>query len=590
MFRLVRLLFASALFIVSITPSPALAQSTGDPWAEPVNLSHSGIAQNPGFVIDSEGVGHVIWQDDLSNFVYTGFDGNQWSAPETTNLNSLFRLTLPGESRGPQSTIYTGPNPVFVAGPGQFTSGFWISPRGELFTSKVRNQDFEHVAAWYSARSITPQAASFAVAVDAAGELHLAYVRTISDPQRPAGIYYTRSKDGGSNWSVPVLLYESSYLRRLGEGEANISLATAGEADAQRIYIAWDNRPRKQVFLAQSTDGGGTWEQPKLVAGPEPDPGLAAPFNIHVGANQDSVVLVWQSGRSGDACSQVYQSSRDSGATWSQPQLMIEALFGCAYASQFVTQLANSPEGPLYFLTETKGQVYLSAWNGLQWSQPQAQPTLSGFEEPEIYTGVDYGCHRASLLRERLYIVGCDQGGGGDVWVTSLDLRSNTSWFSAPVWSQLSPITDENLKMEAIELAATDDGFIHAFFSQHQDPAIYYTYWDGELWSRITPVLELPEGEAAGSAIAAGPGNELFLIAPNNRGTLYFSRATSGNAATESRWATPTQLGAGHDGEIGSADVAWDAAGTVYVAYSVPVNDERGIYLVQSKDKGTTWS
>jgi hypothetical protein len=36
--------------------------------------------------------------------------------------------------------------------------------------------------------------------------------------------------------------------------------------------------------------------------------------------------------------------------------------------------------------------------------------------------------------------------------------------------------------------------------------------------------------------------------------------------------------------------VAWDAAGTVYVAYSVPVNEERGIYLVQSRDHGTSWS
>ena len=156
--------------------------------------------------------------------------------------------------------------------------------------------------------------------------------------------------------------------------------------------------------------------------------------------------------------------------------------------------------------------------------------------------------------------------------------------------ASLRPLPSDNLEMEAVELVATGDGLIHAFFSQRQDPAIYYTYWDGELWSRITPVLELPEGEAGWPAIAAGPGNELFLIARNNKGALYFSRATSGNAATASSWSTPTRLGIGHDGKIGSVDIAWDAAGTVYVAYSVPVNEERGIYLVQSKDDGTTWS
>jgi hypothetical protein len=269
---------------------------------------------------------------------------------------------------------------------------------------------------------------------------------------------------------------------------------------------------------------------------------------------------------------------------------MIEDLLGCALSNEFVTGLANSPKVPLYFLTITKTQVFLTAWNGFQWSQPQAQPILSGFEEPEIYTDVIYGCHRASLLGERLYIVGCDQGGGGDVWVTSRDLGSNTSWSYLPVWSQPSPVTDDNLEMEAVELVATGDDLIHAFFSQRQDSVIYYTYWDGELWSRIAPVLELPEGVAAWPAIAAGPGNELLLIASNNRGALYFSRATSGNAATESRWSTPTRLGIGHDGEIGSVDMAWDTAGTIYLAYSVPVNEERGIYLVLSRDQGTTWS
>jgi hypothetical protein len=432
--------------------------------------------------------------------------------------------------------------------------------------------------------------ASFAVTIDARGEWHLAYFRTVDGPNYPAGIYYTRSRNSGWNWAVPELLYESPYMRRLGEGEANLSLATAGAEDALRLYIAWDNRPRKQVLLVQSADGGESWEQPALVAGPAPDSGLAGPFNIHVGANQNSVVLVWQSGQPGGACSQIYQSSSDAGATWSDPQPMIENLLGCAQSTEFVAGLASSPRGPLYFLTETQSQIYLSAWNGIRWSEPQEQPVLAGFEDPEIFTQVDYGCYRGSLLGERLYIIGCDEGEGGDVWVSFRDLGSDTSWFSSPVWSQPSPVTDDNLEMEAVELVATGDDLIHAFFSQRQDPAIYYTFWDGELWSNITPVLKLPDGEAGWPAIAAGPGNELFLIAPNNRGALYFSRATSDSAIIASNWSTPTRLEIGHDGEVGSVDVAWDAAGTVYVAYSVPVNEERGIYLVLSKDQGTTWS
>lgn len=589
MLRLGRLLFAGALSIGSITSSWALAQSTDDSWAEPLNLSHSGVAVNPAVVIDSGGVVHAVWQDDLADFVYTRLDGDEWSPPATTNLNLLFSQPVPGEA---EETIYTGPNPLFIAGPGQYIFAFWISPEGGLFTSKVENLDFGDLARWDSGRPITPEAASFAVAVDTLGEWHLAYYRPVDDPVNPAGIYYTRSKNNGGNWDVPVLLYESPYLRTLVEGEANLSIATAGTESALHVYVAWDNRPRKQVLLTQSADGGESWEQPAVVAGPAPGSGLAGPFNIHVGANQESVLLIWQSGQPGGSCSQIYQSSRDAGANWSDPQPMLEDLPECPHSNQFVAGLANNPRVPprLYLLTQAKSQVLLTAWNGLQWSQPQVQPILSGFEEPEIYTEVIYACHRASLSGERLYVIGCDEGEGGDVWITSRGLDSATSWFAPPVWSPLSPVTSDNLEIEAIELIATEDGLIHAFLNQRQDPAIYYTYWDGELWSPVIPVLELPEGEAAWPAMAAGPDNELFLIAPNNEGALYFSRAASGNAATKSRWSPPTPLPTGHDGETGLVDIAWDAAGTIYVAYSVPVNEERGIYLVQSEDQGTSWS
>jgi hypothetical protein len=594
MFSLAGVWFASALIIASITPSWALAQSSDDTWTEPLNLSRSGIATNPAFVTDSDGLGHVIWQDDLGNHIYTRFDGDQWSAPVTTDLNRLFNLPAPDEPTGPdQISIYTGSNPLFISGSDQFILAFWITPDGKLFSSRVRSINFDKVAAWESGRLVTADAASFAVSLDSGGQLHLAYVRTIDIIGSPAGIYYTRSKDSRS-WAVPVLLYESPYLRRLDEGQANLGIAAAGTEDPRRIYVTWDNRPRKQVFLAQSADSGDTWEQPKLIAGPVPNSGLAGAFNLRVGATQKSVVLVWQSGREANgllpSCSQIYQSSSDGGATWSDPQPMIEDLLGCGQAIEFVTGLANSPEDPLYFMTESKNQVLLTAWNGLQWSPPQAQPILAGFEEPEIYTEVIYGCHRASLLGERLYIVGCDQGEGGDIWVTSRGIGSNTSWFEPPIWSQLAPVASNNFEIEAMELVSTDDGSFHAFFSQHQDPDIYYTYWNGELWSRVTAVLQLPDGEAGWPAIAAGPENELFLIVPNHRGALYFSRSTSGNASTESRWSPPTRLEIGHNGEIGSADIARDAAGTVFVAYSVPVNDDRGIYLVLSKDQGTTWS
>jgi hypothetical protein len=589
-FRLLRFLFACTLSITSNAPSWALAQATDGSWAVPINLSHSGIASNPAFVIDSEEVMHVVWQDNLANYVYTRSEGNQWSAPKTTNLDRLFRLPLASEIVGPQLANYTGPNPFFIAGLDKDIFAFWLTPEGRLLTSSVGNQNFGDVGAWNSERLLTMEASSFAVAIDARGELHLAYFHTVQDATTPAGIYYTHSDITGRNWEIPELLYESPYLSRLGAGEANLSVATGGTAEAPRVYIAWDNRPRKQVFRAQSADGGESWEEPELIAGPTLTSGSGGPFNIRVGTYQNSVVLVWQLGQADDTCIQVYQSSGDAGATWNDPQPMIEELVGCAQSNEFVKGLANNSGDAFFLLTESKNQVFLTSWNGDQWSQPQLQRTLSGFQETEIYTDVIYACHRASMSARTMYIVGCDLGGGGDVWITSRDMGENASWFSSPVWSRPSPITNDLRKVEAIELAATNDNLIHAFFSQNQDPAIHYTYWNGEVWSSTIPVLEMPEGSAGSPVIATGPENELFLIAPSNRGVLYFSRATSGNAAIKSRWSTPARLGIGHDGEIGAADIAWDVTGTITIAYSVPVNEERGIYLVQSQDQGATWS
>jgi hypothetical protein len=590
-FRLVRFLLASTVFITSLTPSWALAQSGDDPWTSPLNLSHSGVATKPNIVIDSEGRVHIVWFDDSANYLYTEFDGNQWSAPETTDLNSLFRMPDPELPVDPfQLANYTGPNPLFIAAPNQRVFAFWINPEGRVFSSSVENQSFKDNAAWSSARLITTGATSFAVEVDALGVMHFAFLRTLDNRDNPPGIYYVHSENNGGSWTKPVLLYESPYLRTLTSGEAHLSLTTAGTADNRQVYVAWDNRPRKQVFMAQSADGGLSWEQTELVAGPAPNSGLAGPFNVEVGTLGNSVVLVWQNGQPAGPCSQFYQFSRDGGKTWNGPEPMLQDLMDCPQWNDFLTGPSNNSGDPLYLVTETKSQVVLTAWDGRQWSQAQAQKTLAGFEEPEIYTEVIFGCHRASLSGKLLYVVGCDENGGGDVWVTSRNLGSKTSWFSPSAWSQPSPVTSENLEIDTIRLVATGDDLIHGFFSQREERAIYYTYWNGKLWSRITPVLQLPEGGAGLPAVVTGPDNELFLFVPNNRGGLYFSRATSDSAAFESGWAPITRLEIGHDGEIGAVDAAEGADGSLSVVYSVPLNEERGIYLVQSKDNGTSWS
>src|SRR5690349_20728151 len=138
-FKLVRCVFAIAVLITSISPSWALAQSDDDPWSPPLNLSHSGVATDPNIVVDSEGRVHTLWFDDSANYLYAQFDGKEWSAAETTRLNSLFRMPAPDEPADPfQLADYSGPNPLFLAGPRQRVFAVWINPEGRVYISNVK--------------------------------------------------------------------------------------------------------------------------------------------------------------------------------------------------------------------------------------------------------------------------------------------------------------------------------------------------------------------------------------------------------------------------------------------------------------------
>ena len=557
----------------------AIAQNSDEDWTAPVNLSHSGGSTNPSIVGSADGVIHVVWEDVYASSAYVRGEAGLWEPPVPVEL----------PFRGLSYRLAAGKNDLIHA--------LWIDDEGSLFYKGVRGAEFGNGASWEGASWLASSVLTFDVAVDDENQIHLVFVRGEDLQDFSSGIYYARSDASRENWSLEPV-YLSRYFRSLTDtGEDDRSTIPASEpthVDIETsqidgttpVYITWDIPALKRVFFTRSRDAGRSWDEPVEVDGPDLNAPYASPRQINISANGRSLLLLWQASESGGSCTQVYQSSNDGGDTWNGSGAVFKELGSCPEAIQNFAV----PEGLTLFFATVQNQVYLLAWDGEQWSLPQGQLSLNNFLDQETYNLVEYGCRQAALVGGQLIVVGCDLGGGGDIRVTSRDVESTTSWFSPPVWSQPAPVTGDELEVAAVELVATGDDLIHAFFGQRQDPAIYYTRWDGATWSRITPVLQLPDGEAGWPAIAAGPGNELFLMARSSSGSLYFSRANSSDAVTASGWSTPTRLRIAHDGKVSSADVAWDAAGTVHIAYSVPVNDERGVYLVQSKDQGKTWS
>src|SRR4030095_13991325 len=99
----------------------------------------------------------------------------------------------------------------------------------------------------------------------------------------------------------------------------NIQLATSSTNDAENVYIAWDDRSQKRIFLSKSPDGGKTWDGTFEVRGPEDFSGLEMPYNIDLGVTGDQVLLTWQAGTPGSQCIQYSQWSKDGGKTFEQP-------------------------------------------------------------------------------------------------------------------------------------------------------------------------------------------------------------------------------------------------------------------------------
>lgn len=554
-------------------------------WLSPLNLSQSGVAQNPVVVVESAGFGHMIWQEETtSNFLYVREQDGEWSAPIEVELPFSTRRYFPDLREDQATPVFL---PQLLIDTTNRIHALWLDADGTLYHSDVASDDFARYDAWSTRQLLAESVVAYDAALDGAARLHVTYLTSRELPDSPAGIYYLRQDSAGI--SLPELLYSSSYFRAITADQANLQIAAGDGEAANLVYVSWDNRLIDTLFFVSSADGGEQWGEVVVVDrhGPSDLPEAMTPSNIMVATAGDSVLLVWQADHEGTGCRQYYRWSVDSGASW-QGQHMLEAFPGCYTHGELLT----GDNGRILLLAHWEDETYLLAWNREWWSEPQPQDALTEFVNGETLRPVRFDCYQGQFRDDQLLVAGCSSGEVNDIWVTAREIGSTTAWFAQPVWSQPAPITGVgNAQVSAIELVATGDGLVHAFFSQHQDPGIYYTRWDGVAWSRVTLLFKLPGGEEAGQpVVAVGPGNELLLTVLGSGGSLYFSLAESSDAVVASGWSAPILLPVPQNGRVSPADVAWHRNGTVYIAYSVPLNEERGVYLVHSTDQGNTWS
>lgn len=572
-------LLISASFFLFQAPL-AGAQSDTTLWSDPINLSQSGAASDPLVVVDAEGTVHVIWTDEFSGWKYTNLVAGEWNLPAT--ISPPFGIFIPRLYSDSRGNIYA----------------FWLNEENTLFFSRTQASRFGSADGWENPQVLAGSALDYDFEEDAQGIFHLAYARAISADGFSAGIYYRSSGSGGIDWSQASIIYDSEYFRSMTAETANVKIAATSNEDATTVFIAWDNRPRKRVYLARSSDGGRTWDESQEVDWPNPEQGFGDPFNIQVSAAGSDVLLIWQNGEPGSICKQSFQFSKDLGISWSKRQPMFEDYSLCADENIFLISDNNLS----IMQSVAQNQIYFLAWNGIEWSTPQLQPGLGGFTDPQTLAPVTLGCIQTRLLdANQLLVVGCDTGEGGDIWATSRTLGDTASWFPDPSsWSPQKTIASSSLEIDTPVLVAGSGEGMHALWIQAEilpenstalpKESIYYSGWNGTRWS--TPVSILRSGDEQIYRFAAkfDPSGRLFVVwSDNQAGDIYFSWANELQAANPLEWNTPTTL-PGLTSPISTQDIGVSSSGSIYVVYSIPLNENRGIYFASTDNSGQTWA
>jgi hypothetical protein len=479
----------------------------------------------------------------------------------------------------------------------------WLGERDEEGASPLLYAQMPADApVWSRAETLATSASAFAIAVDPSDGLHLAYVRDLQTADAPSGVYYRSSVDGGDTWTQPVAVDSSLYYRLATSDQLNMRIAV--DAD-NTIVLAWNDPQLGQALVSQSANAGETWLTPVAVGTAEEPAANARPF-IVPGTLRSNAWLIWEGTDNLGRCA-LYEALVDS-VVASRPTgglRILEDLAGCPESAYERLHLYGS-DRVVWLLGGGTDTLALSVRVEATWSETK-RLTFS-FENPSTATLVYLDDLQATLTQpaagsargttdQVLAVVGTDDA--GDVWFTQSQLSALDLAFAPPSpWSVSSPVSLE-LSLPDLPAVTTDvEGRVHAIWAEPETvgqatTVLRYARLSDSGWTRPTTIVALSQGSASEPSVAA---SETYLHAVWSNGPdgeILYSRAFLQDAYAAGGWEEPRSLpgptavyGVGSEPQILSVS---GMPNQLRAIYSVPVNEERGIYYTYSVDDGETW-
>ena len=624
------------LLVTSLIDPRGRVLAQADEFAElgPENLSLSGSASQPAVLIRPDGTLRVFWWDRFDGVTRVEGQPGAWSDPITTPIVRVERLERPTPSGNEFAYTPISVMPTLVGDLSGTAHALWLGESdGEtgahpLWYARMGLEE----NAWSTPRSLAESAVSFSLTDDISNTLHLVYIRDLDTPSEPSGLYYRRSGDQGRSWSPPVMVHASRYYRLMTPEGADLSLIVAPPG---RVYVTWRDPHLGQVMFTVSDEGeeGLGWRTPVAVGQPEIGSRRGRFLSMPEGSG-DEIWLLWESAGYSTDCVLQQASVEELLESGDRGETVLEALNVCPEpGAEWFLPLAE--DQVLWGIEEDGGSATWVVWNGEQWSEPQG--LRFDFEDPlrevrvyltdlqavfvEMLAAEEGDASRSQSDKPLLTVVGV--GETRDVWAVPLDSDTLDTVFAPPSpWSPLVPVTQSQPEPSAPSVVIDEEGRVHVLWSElesaeRETTVLWYARWDNGRWSRPAPVLRSPEGGAREPAFVLSGEYLHALWSGGPYGHLWYSRAFVRDAYAAGGWSEPQALnglkaedpetsgsetsGSETDGsETGGSETEGSnmvrsspylaaAAGTLHAVYAVPVNQQRGIYYVSSKDGGETW-
>jgi hypothetical protein len=350
-----------------------------------VNSGGSANRVQPSIAVDSSGNAYCVWGDWRNSnwdvyFTKSIDGGNLWVTPDVMVNSGLGNQTYPSIAVGSTGIIYVvweddrnGDKDIYFAK--SLDGGLnWSNPNVRVnFDTLGRGSP--------NMSQVAPE-----IAVDSNG---IIYVVWQDDRWGDDDIFFAKSTDGGLNWGMENTRVNSDAAPSPDQKNPTMTLDSSGT-----IYVAWGEGSGSfnDIFFSKSVDGGANWSDPYIRVSIDVSTADRANPTIGVDSNGD-IFIAWQDNRNGNY-DIYFARSLDGGDNWSNPNIRVDY---STSGLQYTPSIAVSDSGTIYLTWQDSRNIDLDIYfaysidKGLNWIESNSSVNDDNLGKVQRYPDVAVG-------------------------------------------------------------------------------------------------------------------------------------------------------------------------------------------------------